>query len=209
MPPVRKSCPSGTKLTVATLFWILSYLVSLGLAVASLITECWIRWKEEVTQSNHCYGIFLSGTSTDRKPCELEAVVRETGKELFKDFDLHSMVALMILGIGFDTLTVSTGLLYFFAKGKAKTSLWKRSIPTLTLGLISAGMVFLAFLIFIDDLEKVTDSQVNAFVDERCTTRLDEVNLLPSTGFSVYLALAAGTTVLLKTGTFGCLAACC
>ena len=69
-------------------------------------------------------------------------------------------------------------------------------------------MIFLACLIFIVDLEEVTDSKVNAFVDDRCTASLDNVNLLPKTGFSVYLALASGTVVLIKSATFGALVAC-
>ncbi|GFR76385.1 hypothetical protein ElyMa_000481100 [Elysia marginata] len=206
--PSTKVGPSGVQLVLATLFWILAFFMSVGLAAASLLTECWFRWEEATTKSNHCYGLFVSATQSDEKPCELKAVVRETGEELFRDFDLHSMIALMFLSIGFDVFALTAGMLYFFGKGKARTSLWKRSIPTVASGLIAAGMAFLACLIFIVDLEEVSDTKIEAYVDDRCTTNLDNVNLMPRTGFSVYIALTAGAIDLIKSAIFGALVSC-
>ncbi|GFN98433.1 hypothetical protein PoB_002493900 [Plakobranchus ocellatus] len=114
----------------------------------------------------------------------------------------------MFLGLGFDILAIIAGLLYFLSKGKARTNLWKRSIPTVGSGLLAAGLILLACLIFVVDLEDVTATEVQAYVDERCTTNLANIKLAPKTGFSLYLALASGGFLLIKSAVFGALVSC-
>ncbi|KAH9523762.1 hypothetical protein Btru_040846 [Bulinus truncatus] len=199
--------PCCTRVKFALFIWVLAFAVTFTLVIIALATSSWMIWTDTLTKLETERGLFYT-KEREQTSCYEDDLIRRTQDNMYSLFDVHAVAGLLIAGAVVDVITFCFGLFYFYIRDNEKKKLWTIYIPTSVAALTTAALVLIGCLVFLMDLDDVTETTMPVERDAACTAHVSGVFVLVDHYWSFYLALITGALSCIKGLLFILLAAC-